>query len=283
MKRYPPISRLEAAPDGLLDSGHLWLTELIDGAHLRVQLRDSGLLRFGDRNRVYDEADEIPVSYRHAVRYVRERVDREALRAAVDDVESVVLFGEATHFHAIEYDWDRLPPFLGFDVYSDESESFRPPDAAAKIFERLGLASVNALEQEVNTRDFDPGSYDLPASAWYDGPAAGVVIRNKTGGRAKLLHAEYLSAADPNPFEASEEELADRYATGHRFDRLARDLETRGQAVSFEALYERAFESIVRETHGRLFAGGSSIDISALRSAVAERTGEFLRGVPDGG
>ena len=281
MKRYPSIPRFDEAPEELFDSGHLWLTELIDGAHLRVQLRESGLLRFGDRNRVYDEADEIPVSYCHAIRHVRERLNREALFDAVDDVESIVLFGEATHFHAIEYDWDRMPSFLGFDVYSAETEGFRPPDAAEQIFERLGLASVNAFEREVNTRDFDPRSYDVPDSAWYDGPAAGDVVRNKTGGRTKLLHPEY-SAADPEPFETSAEELADRYATERRFERLARDLETRGQVISFEALYERAFESILRETHGKLFAGGSSIDSSALRSAVADRTGEFLREAPDG-
>lgn len=277
MKHYPSLPRLENAPDELLESGHLWLTEKIDGAHLRVQLRDSGLIRIGDRNRVYDDSDEIPLPYRHAVRHVRERLDRDVLRAAVDDVESVVLFGEATHYHTIEYDWDRLPSFLGFDVWSADAGAFQPPDAAERIFERLGLTPVNAVERELNTRDFDPESYTVPDSAWYDGPAAGVVVRNKTGGRAKLLHPEYLNADDPVPLEASAEEIAETYASDRRFERIATTLRNRDEAVSFEALFDRAFESIVREQHGRAFTGGTSVDLSAVRSAVADRTGAFLR------
>lgn len=276
MKRYPEIPRLDDAPDEPLESGHLWLTELIDGLHMRVQLRESGLLRVGDRMRVYDDPDEIPASYRHAVRYVRERLDRRALRAAVDDVESIVLFGVATNFQRIEYDWTRLPSFLGVDVWSADTASFRPPDVTEKVFERLGLTPVNAFERERNTRDFDPDRYTIPESEWYDGPAAGVVIRNKTGGRAKLLHSAYLNASDPPPLALSAAELAEQYATDRRFERIESELRERGEAVSFEALYERMFESIVRETHSRLFAGGSSVDVSVLRSEIAERTGEFL-------
>lgn len=278
MKQYPPIPRLEDAPEGLLESGHLWLTELIDGAQLRIQLRDSGLLRFGDRERVYDDPDAIPAPYRPAVRHVRERLDREALRAAIDDVESVVLFGEATHYRTIEYDWERMPAFLGFDVWSADSETFRPPDVTEQIFERLGLEPVNALEREYNTRDFDPDAYSVPDSAWYDGPAAGVVVRNKTGGRAKRLASAYRSADGPEPIESSAEELAETYATDRRFEAIARELDARGEAVSFDTLYERVFEAIVREEYGRLFHDESSIDVSAFRSALATRTQLYLSG-----
>ena len=276
MKAYPPIPSLDDAPDELLESGHLWLTEKIDGGTLRIQLRESGLLQFGDRDRVYDDPGAIPVPYRPAVQHVRERLDRDALRAAVDDVESVVLFGVATYRRTIEYDWDRIPPFLGFDVWSADTGTFRPPDAAEQIFERLGLAPVNAVERELNTRDFDPDSYTVPDSDWYDGPAEGVVIRNKKGGRAKLLHPDFGATDDPPPVEASPEKLAETYATDRRFEAIATKLRSLGQPVSFETLHERAFEAIVREEYGRLFDGDSSVDLTAFRSAVAERTGEFL-------
>jgi hypothetical protein len=276
MKAYPPIPRVENAPEELLESGHLWLTEKIDGAILRIQLQASGLIRVGDRNRVYDDPESIPEPYRHAVRHVRERLDREALRAAVDDVESVVLFGEATHYHTIEYDWDRIPPFLGFDVWSGEMGSFQPPDAAERIFDRLGLTPVNAVERELNTRDFDPDSYTVPESAWYDGPAAGVVIRNKSGGRGKLLHPDFREREKPSPFEVSAKELADILATDRRFEKITAQLRTHSEAVSFETLYERTLESIVREEHRRLFHDDSPVDMSEFRSAVAERTQRFL-------
>lgn len=276
MKAHPPIPRVENAPEELLDSGHLWLTEKIDGAILRIQLQESGLIRVGDRDRVYDDPESIPEPYRHAVRHVRERLDREALRAAVDDVESVVLFGEATHHHTIEYDWDRMPSFLGFDVWSGEMGSFQPPDAVERIFERLGLTPVNAVERELNTRDFDPDSYTVPESAWYDGPAAGVVIRNKSGGRGKLLHPDFRERPDPSPFEASAEELADTLVTDRRFEKITAQLRTHSEAVSFETLYERMLEDIAREEHKRLFHDDSPVDLSAFRSALSEQTQRFL-------
>ncbi len=276
MKTYPTIPRLADAPNGLFDAGHLWLLEKIDGAHLRFQLTDSGVLRFGGRTRVYDDSAAIPDPYGHAVRHVRERLDRAALRRAVDDVESVVFFGEATHRHAIEYDWDRLPSFLGFDVWSEPDGRFRPPGAVQAIFERLGLEPVNAIEREVNTRDFDAASYSVPRSAWYDGPAEGVVVRNKRGGRAKLLHPEFQGAEPPPPADLPAEELAERCATDRRLGKLEAELAGRGEAVTFESLYDRAVTDIVREEHGRLYGASPSVDPSGFHSALAARVRAFL-------
>lgn len=281
MKKYPSIPPVENAPEGLFDSGHLWIQEKIDGANFRFQLRESGAIRFGDRDRVYDDHGAIPEPFAHAVRHVRERLDREALGRAVDDVESVVFFGEATHRHAIEYDWERTPSFLGFDVYSAETDSFRPPGAAQGIFERLGLEPVNAIERELNTRDFDPNSYSVPESAWYDGPAEGVVIRNKRGGRAAILHPDFEADATVEPFEESAEELAETLATDGRFGRLQTELETRGTAVTVEALYDRVFEDVVREEHRRLYHGSSPVDIPEFRSALAARTRAYLNGTSE--
>jgi hypothetical protein len=45
--------------------------------------------------------------------------------------------------------------------------------------------------------------------------------------------------------------------------------------VTFDTLYERTVESIVREHHDRLF-GGRDADVRAVRSVVAERIGSYL-------
>lgn len=278
MKQYPSIPRVENAPPELFESGHLWLLEKIDGANLRFQLRKSGEIRFGDRSRVYDDPGAIPGPYEHAVQHVRERLDREALRNAVDHVESVVFFGEATHRHAIEYDWDRLPSFLGFDVWSESETSFRPPEAVQGIFERLGLEPINAVERERHTRDFDPGSYSVPDSAWYDGPAEGVVVRNKRGGRAKLLHPDFRDVDDTGPVDATAAELAETYAIGRRFEKLEAEIHSREQAVTFETLYDRTITDIVREQHKQLYHGSSSVDLTEFRSEVAAETRAYLDG-----
>jgi len=276
MKGYPSIPRVANAPADLFEEGHLWLLEKIDGANMRFQILESGLIRFGDRNRVYDDPAAVPNPYQHAVRHVRDRLDRGALRAAVDDVEDVVFFGEATHHHTIDYDWDRIPSFLGFDVWSAARGGFLPPDAAERIFEGLNLQPVNAIERELPARDFDPERFAIPASAWYDGPAEGVVIRNKRGGRAKLLHPRFREVDDTVPVDASAPELAVTFATDRRFEKLAAKLEDEGEPVTFESLFERTFADIVREEHKHLSHGSEQIDMGAFRSEVAALTREFV-------
>lgn len=276
MKKYPSIPRVANAPDRLFEDGHCWLFEKVDGANVRFQLRDSGLLEFGDRSRVYDDPDAVPDPYQHAVRHIREQFDRDAFRNAVEDVEAFVFFGEAMHHHTIEYDWDRTPSFLGFDIWSVDSNAFLPPDDTERIFEQLGLESVPVIEKERRVRDFDPDSYSIPQSAWYDGPAEGVVIRNKRGGRAKLLHPEFREVDDTIPVDASAEDLAAKYATQRRFEKVAAKLDDRNQPVTFETLYDRVLEDVVREEHKRLYHGEMTVDMSAFRSEVAALTRAFL-------
>ncbi|AFZ72926.1 RNA ligase family protein [Natronobacterium gregoryi] len=276
MEEYPAIPSVDAAPNSFFEEGHLWLLEKIDGAHLRFQLQQSGLVCFGDRNQVYDDPDDVPDPYQHVVRHVRANLDREALRNAVDDVEDVVFFGEATHRQTIDYDWDRIPSFLGFDVWSADAGTFRPPDAVQAIFDGIGLESVNVFERERRARDFDPDSYAIPQSAWDDGPAAGVVIRDKRGRRAKLVHPDAGRADGPAPVDVPAEELAARYATRDRLEKIASRLEDDRRPVTFETLYERVLEDILREAHRRLGHGESSVEMDEFRSEVGALTRAFL-------
>lgn len=274
MKQFPSIPRLEDAPSDLLE-GHLWLVEHVDGARVRFQLQESGRLRFGDRRRVYDPED-VPESYQHAVRHIQECFDRAALREAVDSVESIVFFGTAMHQHAVDYDWERTPSFLADDIWDASADQFRPVASVGQIVERLGLDAVNVFERERNARDFHPDSYTIPASAYYDGPAAGVVVRNKQGQRG-VLHNPEVEAPEETPVvDASADELAGRYATDRRFERVASRLDDRGWDVTVDVLYERTLDDILRENHRTLFEGTHSVDMAAFRSEVAALTQSFL-------
>ncbi|MCU4740282.1 RNA ligase family protein [Natronoglomus mannanivorans] len=275
MNEFPSIPRLETDPVDRFGRSHLWIQEKVDGANFRFQLQRSGVLRFGSRSRVYD-TEEIPAPYRHAVRHVRERIDRDALRSAVEDVEAVVFFGEAMHRHAIDYDWDRTPSFLGFDIWNGTAGRYLPPDTVEKVYRRLGLTPINTIRKEVRAVDFDPDTYEIPSSNWYDGPAEGVIVRDKTGIRSKLLHPDVREVDETVPVDAPVPELAQRYATDRRFEKLATKLEDRERAVTVDRLSERAFEDIVREKHTQLCHGDRSVDMRAFRSDVASVASQFV-------
>ncbi|MEF8808279.1 RNA ligase family protein [Natronomonas sp.] len=274
MKNAPPTPPIDEAPDSLTERGHLWLLEYIDGAPLRFQVRESGLIRFGDDDRVF-HPEEIPVQYHHAVRYVREHLDRDALRRAVDDVEDYVFFGTATYRQNIDYDWARLPSFVGTDVWSGDDGRYLTFDTVENALDRLGLDAVNAFERELPARDFDPDSYTIPESAWYDGPAAGVVVRNKRGQRGQILSAD-TESADAGAIDRTADEIAAESATEERFATVEQRLHRRNEAVTVDQLAERVFEAILREQYQPLVRGPESVALDDLRAAVATRARAYL-------
>jgi len=269
MHRFPPVPDVEDAPESLFDGGHLWLQEWVPGGPLRFRLQPSGLLEFGDDRRVF--GDESPPGYRQAVAHVRASFDRQRLRDALDDVSAAVFSGVATRNEGVDYDWTETPPFLGVDVWTPEGGS-RPPDAAEALFEELGLASVNALSKEVRADSFDPESYELPVSAWRDGPAAGVLVRNKTGDRAKLLG----DWQQPAPYRGDVADLVDDVVTEDRIETAVAHLEQRGDPVDVSAVTDRVVAVVAREEFVRVFDDG--VDEAVFRSAVAERASRRLGG-----
>lgn len=281
MHEVPPFPDVADAPDAL--TGHLWLQELVDGSPLRFQVRTAAPIRFGDDRREF-AADEAPRPLRFAIHEVQRDLDRAALRQAVDDVETVTFVGVATHRRRVDYDWHRLPGFLGTDVWDDDTDEFLPPDRAEQVFSSLGLTPLNALAKEVRAADFQPQRYEFPDSNWRDGPVAGVVVRNKTGGRARLPNPDVLASDDGRPWEVPEDEageeqtvaFAEQFATDDRFQRVASTLEDEyGAAPGFDALQERVLDGIYRE-----FAPAfehAAVDHDEFRRAVAERTSEYVR------
>jgi hypothetical protein len=282
MKKFPSVPRLTNAPSELIEHGSLRIQEKVDGANFRFQLRDSGVIRFGDRSRVY-AAREIPAPYQHAVRHVRDYLDRDALRESVTDVESVVFFGEAMHQHTINYDWSRVPSFLGFDIWSETREQFLSWELVKRIYNRLSLSPVNTFDTGIRANEFDPDTYEIPRSNWYEGPAEGVIIRDERGRRTKLLHPRFQEVDDTIPVDAPVDELARKYATSHRFEKIADKLTDREIPVTFDAVYDRILEDIIREEHKQLYYGNTNVDMKVFRSEVAALTRQFLESrVSDG-
>lgn len=264
MRAFPLVPDVADAPPSLLD-GHLWLQEYVLGGGLRFELRESGLLVFGDEDGTFD-GDDVPLGYREAVRHVRERFDRDVLRGALDDVEAVRFFGVATRDEGLDYDWAALPPFLGFDVYDARDDRFLPPDDVERLFDRLGLAALNAVQKELRGADFDPHSYEIPASAWRDGTAAGVLVRNKTGDRARLVadgsHRDRTADVE-DPAALAQELVTDEL--------VARARERVGTGGA-DALTERVLELLAREEYARVLGDDATVDLEAFRSAVGEQT-----------
>ncbi len=271
----PSIPPVEDAPE-LLAGGHLWIQERVVGGRLRFRLGGDGRIVAGNADRRFPD-HSIPPAYRAAVRHVEDSLDRAALRAAVGDPSRVTFVGVSTHEDGLGYAFDRLPPALVTDVHDGTADRWLPMDRVERACERLGLTPVNALRKEVRAADFDPGRYEFPGSAWYDGPVAGVVLRDKTGHRGALDNPD-PERRDPDPVSGTPDEVAADLAADGVIRTVAGRLEDADRPVTYESLLERTLDRIGRRHHRRIDHHDATVGFEALRPAVGERVQRFLDG-----
>jgi hypothetical protein len=262
MEPVPTLPTLDAVGREAF-AGNLWIQERLDAEPLRFAV-DGGQFRFADATRTFGQG-RVPPRYRVAVRAVREGFDLGAFFKAADDPAAYTFVCDATVHRHLPYDWERLPPAVGVEVHDAAADRWLSPDAAARVYERLGLASLNTFERELPARHFYPDRYETPDSEWYDGPPAGLLVRDKNGTRACRYYPTYDPDATPETDRRDPETLVEAYVTDERIARVAATLDS--AAGSFETLFERVLEAVFRETPAVV----EGEDLRAFRSAAAER------------
>lgn len=255
MRRYPPLRSVEEAPD-VLEGGHLWLLEYVTGPVLGFSMDDSGLLTFGLDGEPFEST---PPSLRQSVNHVRDSIDRDSLRAGVEDVSDFVFYGIATRYEGIDYDWTALSPFLGIDIWAGSEGRFVSPDVSERVFDAIGLSPVPAFRKEVPTREFDPQRVDFPHSHWRDGQAAGIIVRNKAGGRA-VLENPSTDSMSPSSEDASStiDEAVDR-TLRTELGRLNGTVHTIDVGIIEERVFERIARTRYTDLQDRLEADEADI------------------------
>lgn len=255
-------------------TGHLWIQELPTGGQFRFQVADSGHLTFGTVDRTFNTVDAVPLQYRRAAMMVSEHLNRGALHTAIDDPTQITFFGTATRNEGIDYDWAALPPFVGIDVWSDTRAGLLPPDTATTVFERLNLPTLPAITKEAPADHTDLTQYEdgtgFPSSAWRDGTAAGVLIRDKAGGRAHAWQLDVTDSAPDSPPDTAAD-LAAQYATPERVKRTVAALRDHGHTPTVDAIRDQLVADVAREAYTHLHRDDDFIvSPDAFHAAVGE-------------
>jgi len=269
MPDTPPLADAEPL------TGHLWIQELPAGGQFRFQVTDSGHLTFGTADRTFDTVDAVPLQYRRAAMTVSERLDRGALRKALDDPAQITFFGTATRNEGIDYDWTALPPFVGIDIWSDRQDGLLAPDTATTVFERLDLPTLPAITKEAPADHTDMKQYEdgtgFPSSAWRDGAAAGVLTRDKAGGRAQAWRVDEPDSAPDSPPDTAAD-LAAQYATPDRIERTVAALHDRGHTPTVDTIRDQLVADVAREAYTDLYRDDDFVvSPDAFHAAVGEQ------------
>ena len=275
MRSSPSLPSIADAPAGLLERGHLWVQELVDGFPLRFSIDDTGQLQFGTGPTDFDGT--IPYPYRHAVRHVRETIDWSVLTADLELVQEMVFFGVATTHQTLAYEWERTPSVLGHDIWVESRQEFLPTDTVEKVFNRLALDTVPIFEKEQPATHFYPDRYEMPSSRWYDGPPKGVVLRNKRGQRAAMVSESFRTGAAVEHSNGKVDDLAAlavRLTPERRLERVRTTLPEDDSDV--ETIQQRVIELVFRESYPTIVASGHARDMDRLADEIATRTRQYL-------
>jgi hypothetical protein len=275
VKQCPETPPLDTA-DGF--TGHVWVQELPTGGTFRFQVAASGLVTFATPERSFDTVTAVPAPFRRAATTISDRLDLDALQAATDDPERVTFCGIATRNEGVDYDWDSVPAFVGVDVWSQRQGQFLAPDTATSVFERLELPTLPTIETEVVAAHTDLARFhdetEFPASEWRAGSAAGVLIRDKSGGRGAAWAVD-RAVTDPETEPRSAPALAERYATPARIDGTVAALQAEEAPLTVDSIRDRLIADLARESYVDLFPDGAFVaSMAEFRSLVAERVQE---------
>ena len=132
--KYPKIFHLGTKnTEGFISEdakdNEIVVEEKMDGANFRFGCVD-GRFRFGSRRVELTDAEDYGM--------FEDAVER-AKRYEELVKEGYIYFVEYMIPHTLQYDWDRIPRFLGFDIYNTEERRFLDYEEKKKEFERVGI------------------------------------------------------------------------------------------------------------------------------------------------
>lgn len=280
LKKYPKIKRLgHKENSGILQGGTVVVKEKLDGGNGRFTWWDEeDRILFGSRNVEYKKEKDTAKMFSSPINYVKENIDKDLLRELDDEYGNLVIYGEYNVPHTLEYNWEEIPPFTGFDIYT--GVEWLPWEETKEIFDSLNLPTVPEIYYGPAT-DYEVGEdYEFPESSYRDGLPEGIVIRNENSGQIGKYRTpefkEVHQGQNPNRDDAvppsDSEMLARKYATEARIQKWIHKYREQGEEIEMtimENLWRDVAEDIIDEEGEEILLGNYNIDTKEFRSEIA--------------
>ena len=166
------------------------IEEKIDGGNFRFMIKDGNVI-IGSRTQqlTSDEGEDSNMNkmFKRCADFVREQLKDKDLKL----LEKRIFYGENCVKHTMNYDWDKIPPYLGFDIYCLENNKFLADKKM--FFEALGLPTVPTIKVVCAKEIIDISDDLVPMSVYAsesskDQKAEGIVFKNYS----KQIMAKYV-------------------------------------------------------------------------------------------
>jgi len=285
------LGHLENKDIFITDTDIIVLQEKIDGANFRFTILNGNIV-FGSRTQQLTsdegEDDNVAKGFRRCIDFVRDAVKDEDL----SELHGLIFYGECCTRHTLEYDWDKLPPFIGFDVFDMKDETYFSSEDAKTTYESLGLTFVPILgkltskevkEQGIND-EFVPISKYPPVTRPQQ-QAEGIVFKNQTTGMYAKYVRNQFKEENSKVFGGSPKYNKDgdydndvitfKYCTNPRIEKIIMKKMDMGAELEMQmmsTLPHDVYEDIVEEHYKDIMYHKSwRIDFKGLRKMITTR------------
>ncbi|HEU04057.1 MAG TPA: hypothetical protein ENH95_02920 [Nitrosopumilus sp.] len=261
----------------------IYLEEKIDGANFRFMKTENGIL-FGSRsNELGYGVEEAEKNWKRCIRFILEKVPKED---SFNIKPGIIFYGECCVKHSFDYDWDKIPPYLGFDIMNEER--FYDGPAKTNIFKAINLPIVPLIEIKKAKEITGPfNDAMVPQSHYSKSQAEGMVFKNYE----KQIFAKYVTTkfkeVNKNVFgtpkrysETDADRIVAMYCTNPRIDKQIFKLVDEGKKLEMALMKElpkRILEDIYAENWREILYSNFKLDMKRVRSKVAIRCKNVLQ------
>lgn len=284
IKKYPKIKRVgDPETKDLTLPGEIVMTEKYDGNNFRFTIDEEEGLVFGTRNTVItEEPDDM---FKQVVDHITDKVDPEDV-SEVCGGTNYTFFGENMVRHTLDYDWEEIPQFLGFDIYDNDNDKFIPWHKARRWFETLGLEVVREISC-IDPDEFTEDNLQVPSSNYREGKAEGIVLKNYNSQTFAKLRTEEFKEKNQDAFGRSKkhsttdnERFVSTYCTNSRIEKTIYKLRDEGHDIEMPLMKHlpiRVYEDVWEEEMEEIIRKHWELDLNQIRSLISHRCSSVLK------
>ena len=271
------------------------IQEKIDGANFRFYITKNGQIIFGSRTQqlTSNEGEDTNVekNFRRCVEFIRNKW--EGVRDIAPNLSHLIFYGECITKHTMNYDWENIPSYLGFDIYDMRTGKYLDYKDVEMIFCKNLKIDIVPLIKICKAKDITKIEDKLIPISKYasqtleDKQAEGIVYKNYS----KQIMAKYVrekfKEKNKDVFgggkkwaKTDDEYFCAVYCTNARIDKCIFKLIDEGKKLDMTMmgdLLNFVYKDIWEENWNEISFSKKKIDLLNLKKLVSKRVLEVLK------
>lgn len=280
--KYNKLHRIgkEETKDIFIDGEDIiYIEEKIDGGNFRFMIKDNKIIIGSRTQQLTDNQGEdtnMNKMFKRCSDYIRYQLKDKDLTS----LEDMVFYGENCVRHTLNYDFDYMPIFLGFDIL--KGDKYLDWEEKTNIFNKLRLPTVPLISKTKAKDITEIDDSSIPISKYAKTKAEGIVFKNYN----KQIFAKYVSETfkeenkgtfggkNKEPREDNNEDFIYRYVTNARIDKhIFKLLEENNKLdmTLMQLLPRRVYEDIWEENMKEIIHSKWNINLKHIMKPLSHR------------